>query len=244
MTCLSRRSVLMFAAAAAASLSMGPLTARVHAGSFTFQTPSGSSTSGGPVDAKALFLTDQGILIITVFNLEANPTNVAQNLSGLSFTVGNGSLTSEILASSSSQEITVNADGTFNTGVSGATGWVFSSSGATGTLDDLNGNGHAGPANTLIGAPGSGGTYSNADSTITGTSSNNPFLYQGAVFTITGSDITSSTTITAATFSFGTTSGINVVGQAAVPEPSSLLLGTVGLGLVGAIGLSRMRRRS
>jgi PEP-CTERM motif len=236
------RSAFIFVAVAAASLGMGPLVAQVHAGSVIFQTPSGSSTSGGPVDAEALFLTSPGILTITLFNREANPTDVAQNLSDLVF-VGSGSLTGETLASSSSEVITVNADKTFNTGVTVATGWVFSASGATGTLDDLNGTGHAGPAHTLIGGPAVGGTYSNANNTIAGNTPNNPFLDQGAVFTITGSDITANTTITAVTFSFGTTSGINVVGQA-VPEPSSLVLGMVGLGLVGTIGLYWTRRRS
>jgi hypothetical protein len=237
------RSAFIFVAVAVAALSMGPLIAQVHAGSIIFETPQGSSTSGGPVDARALFLTSPGFLTITLFDSQANPTDVSQNLSDLSFTVNSGSLTHETLASSSAQEITVNGDGTFNTGVNVATGWVFSTSGATGTLDDLNGTGHAGPAHTLIGPPGSGGTYSNANGTIAGNTSNNPFLDQGAVFLITGSDITANTTITGVTFSFGTTSGINVIGQT-VPEPSSLVLGMVGLGLVGAISLYRTRRRS
>jgi hypothetical protein len=62
-----------------------------------------------------------------------------------------------------------------------------------------------------------------------------------ATFTITGSGITASTTVTSATFSFGTTGGVNVPGQ--VPEPSALALSLVGIGLVGAVAY-RSRRRA
>jgi hypothetical protein len=177
-------------------------------------------------------------------NLEANPTSVAQNLSDLSFTISGGSLTGATLSSSSGQEITVNGDGTFSTGSSVATGWVPTLSGTSGLLDDLTGPGHAGPAHTIIGPPGAGGTYSNANGSIAGNDPHNPFLNQTATFTITGTGITADTTISAMSFSFGTTSGNDVTSQISVPEPSSLVLGLLGLGLVGAIGYRRKRRQA
>jgi hypothetical protein len=68
-----------------------------------------------------------------------------------------------------------------------------------------------------------------------------PFLNESATFTITGPGITGDTTITSATFSFGTTSGVTVSGVS-VPEPSSLILCLSGIGLAGTIGIHRRRR--
>src|SRR5262249_866643 len=144
-------------------------------------------------------------LSIVLANLQANPTDVAQLLSDLSFTLGNGgSLTGATLASSAGQEITVAADGTFTLGSTVATGWVPTLGGTSGSLDVL-GAGGAGPSHLIIGPPGPGGTYSNANGSIAGNKPHNPFLNDVATFSITGSGITADTTITGVTFSFGTT---------------------------------------
>jgi hypothetical protein len=219
------------------------MVAPVHAGSITYVTPSGSSTTGGPVDAKASFTTGQGSLTITLVNLLANPKDVAQALSDLSFTVGNGTLSGASQSSSSGQEITIAKGGSFSLGSTGATGWAFSNSGG-GTTGLLNVLGTPiGPAHLIIGPPGSGGTYSNANGSIVGNKPHNPFLNQVATFTLNASGITAATTITSATFSFGTTKGINVHGVA-VPEPSSLVLSMTAIGLAGIIGIRRSRRAS
>jgi hypothetical protein len=75
-----------------------------HADTVTFDTPPGSTTSGGPVDATATFTTGAGTLSITLTNLLANPKDVAQLLSDLEFTLGNGATTGTI-ASSSGQRL-------------------------------------------------------------------------------------------------------------------------------------------
>jgi hypothetical protein len=201
---------------------------------------------GQPVDAEAVFTTGNGLITITLMNLEANPKSVVQNLSDLLFTVGQGSLDASTETGATSQEVTVNSGGSFALGpvltTPGAVGWVYSGAGTSASLDVLAAGG-AGPAHLIIGPPGTGGTYSNADGSIAGNKPHNPFLNQTATFTITAPNIGTTSTITSATFSFGTTSGVNVIGVDTVPEPSSLVLGMAGIGLLGAAGLCRRRRR-
>src|SRR5215469_12342730 len=194
-----------------------------HAGSITYVAPSGSTSGGGPVNAEADFTTAAGSITITLKDLQANPTDVAQLLSDVSFTVGNGgSLTGSAQTGASSQELTVNGNGTFSIGANlttvAAVGWVYTTTSSTGTLDVLQGPGHAGPAHLIIGPPG-GPTYANANGSIAGNGPHNPFLNQFAEFTITAPNITADTTITSATFSFSTTEGIDVPGVTVVPEP-------------------------
>ena len=220
-----------------------------HAGSITYVTPSGSTTGGGPVNAEADFTTAAGSITITLKDLQANPKDIAQLLSDLSFTVGNGgSLTGSAQTGASSQELTVNGNGTFSIGANlttvAAVGWVYTTTSSTGTLDVLAGPGHAGPAHLIIGPPG-GPTYANANGSIAGNGPHNPFLNQSATFTITAPNVSADTTITSATFSFGTTEGaILIPGVPTVPEPSTIVHGLVGLGLVGSIGFYRRRCRS
>src|SRR4051812_19275055 len=57
------------------------------AGSITYATPTGSSTGGGPVSAVADFTTGTNTLTVQMQNLQANPTDVAQLISDLFFTL-------------------------------------------------------------------------------------------------------------------------------------------------------------
>jgi hypothetical protein len=214
----------------------------VNAATDTFMTPTGSTTSGGPVDATAVFVTGPGTITVTLNNLFANPKDVAQALSDLDFTLSNGA-TSGTLGSSSGTEVTVNGDGTVSPGSTVSTGWVLSGSTSGLLLDVLSGPGHAGPAHLIIGPPATGGTYMAANGSIAGNKPHNPFLNQTATFMVDVSSVTAATTITGATFSFGTTPGANnVTGTpgTSVPEPASL--GLLGLGLAG-LGLARRRGR-
>jgi hypothetical protein len=79
----SLRKVVAIAGAAMAGLLIGPLLAPAHAGTFVFVTPSGSMTSG-PVNAEVDFTVNPGSISITLKDLQANPTDVAQTLSDLS----------------------------------------------------------------------------------------------------------------------------------------------------------------
>ena len=239
----------VFCAGALVALALYPAPAR--AGMFAFTTPTGAKAGGGPVNSEADLTTTAGSILVTLRNLQANPTDVAQLLSDFSFTVGGGgSLTGSSQTGASSQELTVNGNGTFNIGANlttvAAVGWVYSSAATDGALDVLTGPGHAGPAHLIIGPPGGGGTYSAANGSIAGNGPHNPFLNQSASFTLTAPNVTSDTTITGVTFSFGTTEGANEipgVPVAGVPEPGSIVLFATATGtLAGYFGWRRRKQ--
>lgn len=235
------------------AIALGSRTTR--ADQIVYVTPPGSTTSG-PVNAEADFTTANGFLTITLKNLQANPGDVAQLISDFSFTVGNGgSLVGSSLTGAMGQELTVNGNKTFSTGPTLTTpamvGWVYSNPNpnpsTTGLLDVLAGAGHAGPSHLIIGPPG-GPTYSNANGSIAGNGPHNPFLNQSATFTITAPSLTSLTTITSATFSFGTTAGLDIDGRLGspappdtVPEPATVVMGVIA-GLFGLIGFGRRKK--
>jgi hypothetical protein len=211
---------------------------------ITYETAPGSTTGGGPVDATATFVTGDGTLLITLTDLQANPTDVAQLISDLDFTTSNGA-TSGTIASSSGQEITVANDGTFTTGSTVDTGWTLNST-ATGLQLDVLGTTTA-PSHLIIGPPDGFNLYSNANGSIAGNGPHNPFLNGSATFLLDIAGVTADTTVTSATFSFGTTEGADLVPgtpPSAVPEPRTSLTLAVLLGFMGLAQLRRSRVRS
>jgi hypothetical protein len=194
--------------------------------------------TSGQVNASATITTGTNSVFITLTDLQANPTDVAQLLSDFDFVLSNGATTGT-LGTTSGQEITVNSNGTFSLGGTVSTGWGLNNNVGGGLqLDAL---GFIGPAHLIIGPSGAGSVYSNANGSIAGNGPHNPFLNQSATFNITVAGVTAATTVTSATFSFGTVAGVNVPGTPgtpSVPEPiSSALVGT------GLIGLFFLRRR-
>jgi hypothetical protein len=214
------------------------------ANSYTFATASGATESGGnAVDASATFTTSADTITISLANLIVNPTTAAQNVSDVYFTLGGtgSSATSGTLSSSGGNLVNVAADGTTSSGgVASSTGWVLSYSSSTGFhLDGLNGAANT-PAYTIIGAPNGSGVYSAANGSIAGNGPHNPFLNQLATFSLSIAGLTADSTVTSATFSFGTTSGDNVgttTNKTSVPDNGATIV-LLGASLVG-IGLFR-----
>ncbi len=142
---------------------------QANANVITFVTPAGSTTGGGPVNASATITTGAGTVSIVLTDLQANPTDVAQIISDFDFTLSGGQ-TSGTLTSSSGQQISIAGNGTTTLGSTGSTGWGLNNNVSGGLqLDAL---GFIGPAGLIIGPPGAGGVYTNANGSIAG---NGPF---------------------------------------------------------------------
>jgi hypothetical protein len=104
--------------------------------------------------------------------------------------------------------------------------------------------GAAGPEKTIVGPPNGSNLYASANGSIAGNDPHNPFIGQSATFTLAIPGITSTTTVTNAIFSFGTTEGSNVPGRPpqVVPEPATAAL--LGGGLIALAWILRRRKAS
>ena len=213
---------------------------------ITFDTAVGATTSGGAVDATATITTAAGMITLSLTNLEANPTDVAQNLSDFEFTLSDGMATGATFAAGavdSAQQITVNHGGTATLGSSlttaAAIDWALSTPTTAEIMLDKLPNG---PSQLIIGPSASGGLYSNANGSIAGNGPHNAFLDQTVTWVIDDPNVTADSTVTAATFSFGTTEGADLVPGtlvpgSPVPEPS--FYGAVAAGLAGLLIAAR-----
>jgi hypothetical protein len=203
------------------------MTPAAHASTILF-TNAGNGATG-----EADFTFGTNTLTLVLKDTVVDPNDVAFNLSGFMFTLAGS--TGGVMTSSSGATRTIAGDGTFTDGAAVATGWLFSNSSGTITLNDLGG---AGPAHTIVGAPGAGGKYT-GNSSILGNGPHNPFLVGSVTynFTFTGG-VNADSTPTNINWQFGTTPGFSGGGTSTVPEPVSLSL--VGGGLL-ALGLLRKR---
>jgi hypothetical protein len=203
-----------------------------------------------------------GILTVTLTNLLADPTSVAQDITDFNFKLvdGNGvaiapTCASNCLTSASATAGTV----TFGTGgtptySSGATDphWAVSLNAST---FYLNGQSPLHSSVYAIMGPGGSGGYRNANTSITGSYS--PFIYSTATWTFTLSNLPANFSVAGVNFSYnsgyvnnfscdadpahcgGGSVGQNTADPIVSPEPVSFLL--AGSGLMGLILLRRWR---
>jgi len=216
------------------------------ASTATFATSTGAMASGQPVSATVTITTGAGGAVTVSLTDNAVVTSDAgQLLSDLFFTLSatptTALSTTTTPGSTSGGLIDISGTGVVSADASAYASWGLSSSGSIVHLDSLAG----GPSQTIIGP----GPYAGANGSIQGNGPHNPFINGTANFAFTVAGIDATTTITAASFSFGTVSGINVSGclpgsgptctSVTTPEPISSAL--VGSGLIGLFFLGRRR---
>jgi hypothetical protein len=214
---------------------------------YNFQTPPGATVGGQPVSASATVRLIPGSdqVNVKLFNDQANPTSVIQNLSDFGFVLSTGQAVGS-MSGSEATFIEVSADKKYSGVNYPGTGWELQSNynfvplengvavGTLGTGLRLHVLGTpAGPGNTIIGFPdGNTDTYANANGSIAGNDPHNPFIFYQAWFYLEVPGIENTTTVTGALFSFGTQDI-----PAGVPEPWTLIL--LGIGLAGLAGTAR-----
>jgi hypothetical protein len=221
--------------------------------SISFVTPSGSTCGGEACAAEATFTTGAGSISITLTDLltPAQVLSAGQALSDLQFTLSNapgaqGALTASGQLANLAGAPNGPKTATYTSGSPvrwigqgppppGGTG-TFTVSGNTILMEAIGGGQ---PSQMIL---PSGGSFTGANASITG-GQFNPFVIGPASFTLDFSGVTAATTVTAATFSFGTGPDFFIPG---VPVPGP----TVGAGLPGLLAacggllaLARRRRR-
>ncbi len=207
-----------------------------------WMTPSGSTTSGGNVQATCDFTLSNNTVSLLLSNLEGNVISDSQTISGITFSVtsaaGSGALTTF-----NSGNISTIDTGTSNytAGVSDAlTRWMATESGTTIGLTTLTGGQ---PNRLIIGPDNMGGfdpnvgQYTNANPSV---SNHNPNVLGTASFAITVPGVTSASQISGVSFKFGTASTPESVTGQVVPEPSTLM----SLFIAAIVGLFVARRKT
>jgi hypothetical protein len=194
---------------------------------------SSGSVNGLPVNADGSLTAGAGFVMVTLNNLQANPTSAAQLISGLTFNVTGAFGPSSLTTVNSGTAITIAAGGTFTVdGTDPLTRWKATLTGTTVVLTTLSGGN---PDRLIIGPPDGSGKYSAANPSIIG---DNPSVSQSGMFTITVPGVTANSLFSNVAFIFNTDGTILRPPQE-LPDGGSTI-GLLGMALVGA-GLLRRR---
>ncbi|MFI5394524.1 MAG: PEP-CTERM sorting domain-containing protein [Candidatus Binatia bacterium] len=211
-------------------------------------TWSASGSGGdGHLYAEADFtISAGGQIVVKITNL-LNPAiikSAGQAVSDLSFTISNdpGTNTSN---TANGNLVTVNKDGSVTSATGTPGRWVNLESGLgnfniNGKIITLEAIGGGKPTELILPADGGGG-YPSSNSSINQNFS--PFVDGPATFTLNLSGVTSQTTITAVTFSFGTSPDTFLTGVPGLLPPPAPEPGTLFLLGSGLCGLAAWRRR-
>jgi hypothetical protein len=223
----------------------GSITTTATASMISF---TGIGTMGGlPVNVSADLVTGNGMVTVTLNNLQANPSSVIQGISDFGFFIKGITDPAASLVSSTGHELNITDSGTFTVAPGAVdTGWELTtpSSGPFAQSVYLNVVGTAiGPAHLILGPPNTSTNLYDATGggSIQGNAPHNPFLASGASFTIDVAGVTADTRIQSVIFSFGTSAGNNLDGTCSsdcggdqAPEPGTLALLGGGLIMIGA----------